>query len=157
MYQVRRRWLVSFCLYWGIGTVFTVLLAVSTAIPEIGVKNVEMVHFKTMMIFTKTMPIASLFIWAWITYHCAYKKRGTKWLMWTLIVLPITAFVTFSQLFIPNSPMKILLFHSVSGWILSLFGLMWVSVIYYWINCYRLRKENLVLKKASKSEPDTAS
>ncbi len=157
MSQVRRRWLFSFYLYWGIGTVFAMLFAALTAMPEVGVKNIEMVYFKTMMIFTKTVQIVSLFIWAWITYHCAYKKRGTKWLMWTLIVLPIAAFMKFFQLFISNSPVKILLFHSVSGWIPSLFGLMWVSAIYYWINCYRLRKENLALKNASKPEPDTAS
>ncbi len=28
-------------------------------------------------------------IWFWVGYHCAYKKRGTKWLTFWLVVSPV--------------------------------------------------------------------
>ena len=68
-----------------------------------------------------------------IPYHCAYKKKGSGWLMWTMIMLPLGILKEVNDLF-PLDKNESLVFCLNVTWI----GI----IIYYWINCRILYKIN---------------
>jgi len=74
--------------------------------------------------------------WCWITYHCAYKKKGTKWLLWNMISLPLAELIGFSSQPKHEWGIFIILFVTAALTIEA----------YYWVNCYQLCKINLELK-----------
>lgn len=79
--------------------------------------------------------------WAVITFSFAYRKQGTKWLLFILIMIPCRIFVLLNNLYekFPNRVgtltynMGVLLIVGLSSW--------------FWINCFLLRRSN---KKQSK-------
>jgi predicted permease len=86
------------------------------------------------------LPIVFLFLWGWVSFHCAYKKRGTKWLTYLLIFLPIGVLRSVIQelgasLNEPTTPF------------FFLFLVTHVALAtWFWVNCLRLRRENLLLQ-----------
>ena len=77
-------------------------------------------------------------LWAWITYHSAYKKSGTKWLTWLSFSIPCT--IVFSVI-----ALKIQQPISFTYLSVNFIGLL--PKIWFWLNCIRLRKVNLEMKK----------
>lgn len=76
-------------------------------------------------------PIILTGIPAWIMYHCAYKKRGSYYLLVVLILSPLK--ILSDVIKIPSNEI-------VSGWPIYLVV---ISIYaYYWINCYRLYQLN---------------
>ncbi len=82
-----------------------------------------------------------------ISYNCAYEKRGTAWLLFSIIFIPLTIIspwiqyaITYSEFF-SQSGVDIL--KVIAGELF--FGALWS---WYWFNCFRLRKANLGLKRA---------
>jgi len=86
-----------------------------------------------------------VFIWSWITYHCAYRKRGTGWLMWVLISAPMIVLHDILKGDNQEVIQHLLYFHPVVFFItlIPLAGISW-----FWFNSLRLRKLNLRRKKS---------
>jgi hypothetical protein len=77
---------------------------------------------------------------AWTTYHCSYKKRGTAWLLWTMIILPLVCLISIAALRYD----QVITFDTPLAWfILTVF--LGIDV-YYWVNCLRMYKVNLFRK-----------
>ena len=75
--KVRKQWLVSFFAIMG-------TLAVSNFFIWIDLVK-EHTSIAVSIVIGSILTVLALTPWCWITYHCAYKKRGTAWLLWTAI------------------------------------------------------------------------
>ena len=75
-------------------------------------------------------------IWTAITFSFAYKKQGTKWLIFLLILMPLRIFVLLNNFYekFPNRAgtltynMGVLLIVGLSSW--------------FWVSCFLLRRAN---------------
>lgn len=126
MKSIKKQWLVSFLIL--IGIVQLVNLLELTETKEIA---------RTITHILLVLPV-----WSWITYHCAYRKRGTRWLMWLLILFPIRMLllpIGFIQDGVLTTPSE-----KTVGWILI--GILFCVYLWFWSNCLLLRKENIALK-----------
>jgi hypothetical protein len=113
--KARKMWIWLFCFNW-----FCVLLFIFVQSLELG--------------FEFAAPFILLFgIMAWSIYHCAYKKKGTKWL----------SFIVFVGPFLQGSQLMKRAMHEWLWWDLAidiaLFGL-------YWYASLRLRRVNFEAK-----------
>ncbi len=89
------------------------------------------------------------------TYYFGYKKRGTIWLSWVLVIRAISLLFTFSQItyliFSRKLNSYLINLASVTGkspWIVEALWIFGISMsIYYWIWSYQLRKINKLSKK----------
>lgn len=130
--KVRKQWLVSFFAFTGIH-------ALSAFLAYIGDGAYSMVSENTSpalsVIFGIFISFFILIFWFWITYHCAYKKRGTAWLMWTMISIPLRELAD-----IGKGEWKHAAEWDSFGWfmVITFIGI----EIFYWINCLRLRRVN---------------
>lgn len=80
--------------------------------------------------------VLGLCIFTWITYHCAYRKRGTRWLALLMLILPIyvlTNILGAVQVVINGD------FHPAFAVLISIHLCAQVA---FWIACIRLRKLN---------------
>lgn len=78
-------------------------------------------------------------IWGWITFHCSYRKRGTAWLMWILLVQPLLVI----KEIVTSLPED----GSVGGLVYFLWAILLAVYGFFWFNCFKYRQENLLLRK----------
>lgn len=139
MKKIKKQWLVSLLILISIVCLLDVYGIISTSSEEK---------------FNSAVDLICRLIWGWITYHCAYKKQGTKWLIWTLITLSIAIIrdikETYSTIQMISSQGL-----SIVNLDLILFCLLIIPAtaceIWFWINCVQLRDENLRLKHIQES------
>ncbi len=135
---VRKQWLISFFIYSAISALST-LISISAIL--ILIRKASFTEAETTDIASKLVDLTLSFLvlipWFWITYHCAYKKRGTAWLMWTLILLPAGVLI--------NGIMRGTWNQFAEGpFLAKSIALMSLGIaVYYWINCLRLKRVNL--------------
>lgn len=131
--KTRKKWLVSFVLI-SLISVFSVFF---TIVGEEGVESVSKEIGLPLGIMISTLAIIP---WFWITYHCSFKKRGTAWLSWTMVMVPLRELMDLSK----------------GGWsdIGEWNALSWFLVLsflsieaYYLFNCFQLHKVNSRRKK----------
>jgi hypothetical protein len=129
---IRRQWLVSFYVYMG-GT------ALFTFFNFFKIDSYNQLSELIGVIFTILLGLFILFPvltpWFWITYHCAYKKRGTAWLMLFLISLPLGELANVAQgewnQAMESGSFALIILMTFVG-----------SEVFFWINCLRLYKFN---------------
>ena len=80
--------------------------------------------------------ISLIFIGVWIPYHCAYRKRGTAWLMWSIVMGGLKELKDIADT----------QFNSLDGITLLLCIFCFGIDIYHWINCCRLHSVNTLRK-----------
>ncbi len=136
--KTRKKWLISLILM----SLISVFSAFFTVVGEEGVDSVSKEIGIPLGIVILTLAIIP---WFWITYHCAFKKRGTAWLSWTMVMVPLRELMDISK----------------GGWsdIGEWNALSWFFVLlflgveaYYLFNCYQLHKVN---SRRKKIESDT--
>jgi hypothetical protein len=134
---VRKRWLKSLIAFFTYKFILNSLISLA-ALEEGAVSSISNTY-STLVCLSLGYSFAQSGICSWIAYYCAYRKRGTAWLAWTLWVIPIFALVTYlpdlQNLLFPLSTNEaivttliVVIDLSISGW--------------YWINCLRLRALN---------------
>lgn len=102
----------------------------------------------TLLIYFLSIPI-TLFSF-WILYHFSYKKRGTKWLMFNILVEPIGILGLCAEIIINIEAYDEPLTLVILACTLFIFT-------YFWINCIRLYRVNAVRKKQMNPNVFTAS
>lgn len=134
--SVRFQWLISFVAFTAVCVVARSLMVMTHYVA---------LHGDTALGFAIGLSLGMgvqsvLFLTPWflITYHCSYKKRGTKWLMLILISQPIVALLN-----LVNEDWQSLEFDAFSFLILGMFGI----GILFWVNCLRLYSVNLTRKR----------
>jgi multisubunit Na+/H+ antiporter MnhB subunit len=136
--EVRKRWLISFVLYmtWGVilsfFTFLTIFMATAAEKGDISLP---------VSILIAIIGIAMISIPAiWITYHCAYTKRGTAWLTFLLIIIPFRYVqAASSDMFEFESSID-----AASVIVVAVIDI--VIAVFYWWNCFCLRKVNALRK-----------
>ena len=120
--QVRKNWMISFVLMNFFAAIFSFFTFFNTG------------YFN--LITSIILPIPILIPSIWITYYCAYKKRGSAWLLYLIISLPISLFsMGLKELVQPS--------FIWSAW-MKIFSIIYLaSQIYFWITSIKLRKVNL--------------
>jgi hypothetical protein len=122
--KVRKFWLISFFAYSNI-SVYNIFLALRDLSATSGSLKE---HPEIGLYIHATLALLGIIPWFWVTHHCAYKKRGTGWLLWTLISLPIWEF-----------PGLLISLQQTLDWN----TLIWLMIgIIFWVNCIRLLKVN---------------
>jgi hypothetical protein len=133
--KVRKQWLVSFFTLTGISALSIFFIIIKN---ELFKESADLMSIAFIIVFGSIVSSLPLIPWCWITYHCAYKKRGTAWLLWTtiwfllrLIFLAIVAAAfDWSQAAEMNS----------LGWFM---GITFLSTeIFYRVNSFRLLMVN---------------
>lgn len=121
--EIRKKWLTSY-----FGVVLLLILSFFNGMTQ----SEAALPF----IFLIALSIVVNIPWCWITYHCAYKKKGTRWLLWNLISMPLAEVIA-----IIKQPME--------GWGAMNFIILGIALMiegYYLFNSYQLRKLNLEMK-----------
>jgi hypothetical protein len=113
--NVRKKWLISF---------LTILILAAVGV------IINIFIEPDFIEISKTS--AQVSIWALITYHCSYKKYGTAWLMFNLIMIPFQISCLYLIFFIN---------HSVEDLLVNLF-ILTPLFSWFWIKCFKLRKCN---------------
>jgi len=134
MKSIRKQWLISFLIAVGLLSLNLILFFTETGLERAVAGGT----------FIGSM------IWAFTTYHCAYKNNGTKWLTWVLIATPYQMFKEIcitvkSNEYIPGT--------EEFFWYYFLVYLVAANGVWFWINCWKLRNENKILKTPS-SQPE---
>jgi hypothetical protein len=127
--KTKKRWLTTYILTYlfSIISTFSIWLNISTPQP---------IAAKILTLFFYLISLALSF---WITYHCAYKKQGSAFLLLLLITIPISTIVTLvSQLnqtfYWPQFSLLTLILLFINFGLNALF----------WVVSFELRKVNLV-------------
>lgn len=140
--KARKNWLISFWLYYGpLLPWYLCFCGLMTYLFAAGVCK-----SKSCMLLNILLPILIIFCLALaivpmlITYRCAYKKRGTAWLKWLMIIIPIKIVICVAPVpyrsMIPDQ-MKT----ATSEWLMYIFILI---DLFFWVNCYKLYKFNKI-------------
>ena len=130
--KVRKHWLIALCLYTA---TFFIPLFKPPFFPELFDAFSLTIQIALSIVFG-TFFILACFPWFWIPYYCAYKKRGTAWLLWSIITIPLGEVI-----------MVILDEHWILASAWSSFHI-FHAIAYtsceaiYWVNCLRLFKVN---------------
>ncbi|NGX44415.1 MAG: hypothetical protein KR126chlam5_00882 [Candidatus Anoxychlamydiales bacterium] len=90
-----------------------------------------------------------------VTYYFGYKKRGTAWLSWILVIRAISLIITFCQIiyliFSHKLNTYLITLASVTGksaWTVEALWLFGIAMsIYYWVWSFQLRKVNKLSKE----------
>jgi hypothetical protein len=122
----QKKWLISFWMYLFGGAFSALTLHLSETQFERTLGGIVLIW---------------LFVWALITYHCAYRKRGTRWLKFLLVMLPFYVVKSLIRSFkeLPTVPLELTIF--ITTFVLAI-------EVWFWFSCKALREENLELKKA---------
>ncbi len=131
--KVRKFWLISFCMFSAfsyIGLTEMLLEKNGSFIEAFGFWQALAIN-----LFFASIPFS---IGCWITYHCAYFKKGTAWLKWLLITIPGKVLLNVMQE-LANSADS-----SPSSNAFLLAGLS--IALFYWIWCLRLHNINSARK-----------
>ena len=133
--KVRKQWLISLYAITGISA-FPIILTYFGG--DGGFNEFSENTSPTFsIIFGLFISSLALIPWFWITYHCSYKKRGTAWLIWTMISLPLRELESIGKGE----------WHQVSEWDSLGWSMVIMSLgikVFYWINCLQLRRVNSV-------------
>jgi len=139
--QVRKQWLLSFWLYYGLPLVFSWLfsLLIAFGILTVGALSGNL-GIGVLLVLALLFSLGFSLIPMGITYYCAYKKRGTKWLLFLLILIPIKILFVVPGASLGNAFTVV----PVNGMLYSIFVTpLWALLhVYFWVTCYRLRKAN---------------
>jgi len=140
---IRRQWLEAFFI--GIATywISCVLLLVPGMVRESLLAEdslIVCVYMWVLVMLFCFMVVATL---AWITFYFAYKKHGTKWLLFQLIYIPLAfaGFITRTNklgMNIENIMLQIIIIVPV--------------IALYWIRSYRLYQFNRVQRQERHKE-----
>ena len=131
--RVRKHWIISL---WTVTIIHALSLSINFYLTA--VENGVVVEAPSVaIILLGSAVIASIHFM--ISYHCAYKERGTKWLTWTLVTLPLGLLSGLSRGGLPLVELS-------GAEIFALLFAIGVSA-YYWINCLQLREVNSARKK----------
>lgn len=145
--SVRKQWLVSFVIY-TVWTLCSALIATAFADQPPVVEGGEEVAAPSplsMGLWTAAFILG----FAWITYHFAYIKRGTAWLTFLLIMFVISQGMML--MFLSSYATPEMKEDLMKPWNLASTVLGALLLIYYWVNCYRLRKVNALRRNRSVS------
>ncbi len=129
--RIRKHWLITLCLYTA--TFFIPLF--EFPFQELFNEFSWMIQIVLAIVFGIFFILAS-FPWFWIAYYCAYKKRGTAWLLWTIITIPlgeVIMIISGEHWIQTHTWSSFHLFHVIAS--LSCEAI-------YWVNCLRLYKIN---------------
>lgn len=122
--KIRKHWFIAFFIFYG--------LFYLSHLVEILVGNFSLYAKFGLTIFLSVF----VFLAAGMLYDCAYEKPGTKLLMWTLFMLPSGFARSIQKVPFANLDLAD-----------KLWLLVWlVLYLYFWINCYRLRRINKIKK-----------
>lgn len=128
--KVRKRWLTIFCIIQFLNFLFFFLHFSIDGFTE-SPSNKELTFMLVFFFLFSALIVMPVF---WITYHCSYKKRGTKWLMFILILTPLAGAARI-----------------LSGEESQMLATVDVAILaYYWIHCLRLYKVNALRKQKTK-------
>lgn len=133
--KVRKQWLISFFLFIGMTFVSIFFEGFGVGAFNGFFENTNLDFSDFSVISSLIFSCLNLLLWGWITYYCAYKKRGTGWLMWIMITLPLRELVRIGK----GELNQVALWDSFT-WFLVVTYL--CVEVFYWINCLRLRKIN---------------
>lgn len=133
--KTRKRWLISFLLM----SVISVFSAFFTVVGEDGLESVSKEIGIPLGVVISTFAVIP---WFWITYHCSFKKRGTAWLSWTMVMVPLRELMDISK----GGWSDIGEWNALSWFLVTLF--LGVEA-YYLFNCYHLHKVNSIRKKGA--------
>lgn len=130
--QIRKQWLFSYWAHIFAGILNSLVYFLSDSQQD-----------KILSVVTTTF----LILWGWITYHCAYRKRGTAWLKFLLISMPfsmVKSITTSFKKLAPNNPIDLFVF-------ISVLAIYLVIEVWFWLNCKAYWKENQALKSAAQT------
>ena len=140
--KIRKRWLISLLADTAMGIIVALLAYFNYGLfQEISKYNNEFFSI-SMGFILSTLPFVLSY---WISYHCAYKKRGTAWLMWTLIIIPIGMIFGYPK----HLPLFLQLILTWNTYEWPFIAIKTGLEIYYWINCWTLRKINLSMASST--------
>lgn len=131
--DIRKKWLISFVLMSLIST----LSFFCRTIDAEGVESVSIEIGIPLALVISTIPVVP---WFWITYHCSFKKKGTRWLSWTMVTIPLRELSD-----VPNWKWSEFKDWDVLNWFF--FTLALGVEAYYLFTCFRLYKINSKRKK----------
>lgn len=141
-----RKWWLRLTLAFG-ASVLLGCLDVGDKISNDHVRTVgEIIIMFALVIAQTIMPLLSLYI----PYHCGYKYPGTKWLMFILIMGPLTILTTFKEIMGEFSQSGITASDDpISFYLFWGFMMIPVFIIIAWlIMTAKLRAVNMRIKKA---------
>ena len=142
--KVRKRWLLSL-FFIQISSFFSLLLPWLAASEELRPYVLSETGNTEVGIL---LPIIFSFLSFLISYHCAYRKRGTILLMLSIVLLPLQVLGTVLLPLKVEAGSSIKNFDSLSfsfidcGVLLFLVGILF----WFWVNCIRLRSVNAFRK-----------
>ena len=124
--SVRKQWFISFILMNLFASFFSYFTSMNSGYFSI---------LSAILIAT-----ASLIPSIWITYYCAYQKRGSAWLLYLIITIPFS-FLSLPAFYLSAKNNLSPLMFSPALMLSALTSS--IMTIVFWINCIRLRKVNL--------------
>jgi len=137
--KVRTQWLISFVIFYlvfiGLSFFYCDLLCKWLGIP--GVSCSSFCLFYPFLILFSAVPV----------YYFAYKKNGTKWLMFTIIKMYMWIVMSLCLIGLAAYGCYMKHFHETIN-SMALIGIisfvLMINCAYFLINCYRLYKANQV-------------
>ncbi len=130
--KVRKQWLASLFAFTGITALSIFFIYFGDGAFNEFSENTPLAFSLSFGLFLSSLVVVP---WFWITYYCSYKKRGTVWLIWTMISLPLREL----------SSIGMGEWNQAADWD----SLSWFMVItflgievLYWVNCLRLLRVN---------------
>lgn len=130
--KVRKQWLISFFAFTGISALSILFTYFGGGAFNEFSKNTSPAFGVVCGLLIVSLALIPRF---WIIYHYSYKKRGTAWLMWTMILLPLGELVD-----IGKGRWNEVAELDCLGWFIFITFL--GIEVFFWINCLRLRRVN---------------
>ena len=127
--KVRRWWMISY-------SVVSVMALFSALFPDSLVQQSPFLSETGQKIVTTVISVFYTLVSIWIGYHCAYKKKGTIWLLLVLLATPVSIFLSIITEWG-------LLFAEFGWWVMLSVAPVLGMLCWFWVNCLRLRRVNL--------------
>ena len=128
--KVRRQWLISFVILNIISIIFSYL---SRAAFSPYLSGMSTVIFNAVALAISVLSVIPSIL---ITYYCAYQKRGSAFLLYIIIILPLSIFGLMTREYFRPSMIW------SQALVIASFSQLAINIV-YWINCIRLRSVNL--------------
>lgn len=124
--KIRTQWLILFSIYFAFNFFETIVRSLDLeAIKELTVSQGQFSALRMIVLSSLTVLIPDFLI----TYYCSYRKKGTAWLMFLIVVVPVGLVVKFFRL-------------EANDFYQLLYGISSLIGVVYWIACIRLRRVN---------------
>jgi len=138
--SIRKHWMISFWLYYGMTLFWSLLITgiLAFSLLRLGSCRTGSCFIATLLPFSIFSILFIAIVPMLISYNCAYKKRGTAWLKWLLITIPIQSFFL---LFKGYSQYKNRIPQIDSVLFLWVLSVLLINAL-FWINCLRLYRIN---------------